>query len=149
MKMTWLLPPYLVLFCLLAMIGMDQLLPVTDVIQHPWKWTGVVVFAIGLTLNVPSARLFRRLKTNIIPFRDPGSVVETGFFAYTRNPMYLGFVLNLLGVAILLGSPMPFLMVVAFLAAADRWYIPDEERRLKALFGAEYAAYCARVRRWI
>ncbi len=63
--------------------------------------------------------------------------------------MYLGFVLNLLGVAIFLGSPLPFLMVIVFFLAADRWYIPDEERRLKALFGADYAAYTARVRRWL
>lgn len=147
--MTWLLPPYLVLFCLLAMIGMDQFMPVTDFLHYPWKWAGAAVVVTGLSLNVPSAMRFRRLNTNIVPFLDPESVVDTGLFAHTRNPMYLGFVLILLGVAIFLGSPLPFFMVLVFFLAADRWYIPDEERRLKRLFGAEYAAYCAQVRRWI
>ena len=147
--MTWLLPPYLVLFCLLTMVGMDQLLPVQDFIGYPWKWIGAAVFIVGAALNLPSAATFHRRKINIIPFRDPEAVVDTGLFARTRNPMYLGFVLNLLGVAVFLGSPLSFLMVIVFFLAADRWYIPDEERRLKALFGADYAAYTARVRRWL
>ena len=147
--MTWLLPPVLVAICLITMIGMDQLLPVTDVIPMPWKWLGAAVFVAGAALNLPSAAQFHRRHINIIPFRDPEAVVDTGLFAYTRNPMYLGFTLNLLGVAIFLGSPLPFVMVLVFFLAADRWYIPDEERRLQRIFGEEYAAYCARVRRWL
>lgn len=147
--MTWLLPPVLFLFCLAVMAAMDQLLPVRDVIPYPWRWAGLAVAATGAAVNIASALQFRRLGTNIVPFRDPGSVVDTGLFARTRNPMYLGFTLVLLGAAVLLGSPLPFAMVLVFFLAADRWYIPDEERRLAALFGDRYEQYRRRVRRWI
>lgn len=147
--MTWLLPPRLFLFCLLAMIGMDQLLPVRDVIPAPWTWAGLAVAGIGVFLTLSSAMRFRRLETNIVTFDDPESVVDTGFFAWSRNPMYLGFTLALVGVAVFLGSPMPFLMVLVFFLAADRWYIPFEEARMRAIFGERYADYCGRVRRWL
>ena len=147
--MTWLLPPVLLVFCLIVMVGMDQWLPFNDVIHHPWRLAGIAIGGVGLLADLASALRFLRLKTNIIPFRDPESVVVTGMFAYSRNPMYLGYVLILLGAAVYLGSLMPFVMVLVFFLAADRWYIPDEERRLQRIFGEEYATYCARVRRWL
>ena len=147
--MTWLLPPVLVVFCLIAMVAMDQLSPFRDVITHPWRLSGIAIGAFGLLADLSSAVRFLRLKTNIVPFRDPDSVVVSGLFAYTRNPMYLGYLLILLGAAVYLGSLLPFLMVLVFFVAADRWYIPDEERRLEKLFGDEYAAYRRRVRRWL
>lgn len=147
--MTWLLPPRLFLICLLAMIGMDQLLPVRDAIIPPWNWIGLGIAGAGAFLTLSSAMRFRRLETNIVTFDDPECIVDTGFFAFSRNPMYLGFTLALLGVAIFLGSPMPFLMVLMFFLAADRWYIPFEEERMRAIFGKAYADYCSRVRRWI
>lgn len=147
--MQRLLPPYLFAICILAMIGLDQLLPVKDVLNAPWRYIGLAVIAAGVAINLTSALMFRRLNTNIVTFLDPGSVVDTGPFAHTRNPMYLGFTLALLGVAVLLGSLMTLIPVVVFFIAADRWYIPFEERRLENIFGNEYQNYCDRVRRWI
>jgi protein-S-isoprenylcysteine O-methyltransferase Ste14 len=63
--------------------------------------------------------------------------------------MYLGFVLALLGVAVLMGRSTPFAPVLAFFAAAQFWYIPFEEQAMRARFGGAFEAYCARVRRWL
>jgi protein-S-isoprenylcysteine O-methyltransferase Ste14 len=63
--------------------------------------------------------------------------------------MYLGMVSSLLGVAVLCGSATPFLVVPAFALFIERRFIRVEEKMLEETFGSEYAAYKARVRRWI
>jgi protein-S-isoprenylcysteine O-methyltransferase Ste14 len=63
--------------------------------------------------------------------------------------MYLGFAVFLTGLAILLGTLVPFLGPIAFIIAADRWYIPFEEDALKRKFGEQYEAYQRATRRWI
>ncbi|WP_417515275.1 methyltransferase family protein [Minwuia sp.] len=147
--MRWFLPPHLFAACVIVMIAFDRFLLPGDFILYPWKYAGILFVLGGLALNVTAAVTFKRLKTNIIPFRDPDRLVDEGPFRHTRNPMYLGFSVILFGIAIYLGSIGPFLAVPVFVAIADRWYIPDEEKRMKALFGAQYDAYRARVRRWV
>lgn len=114
-----------------------------------WRWLGIAVGIAGAALTMSGAGLFSRLGTNIHTFNDPDLLVEAGPFRWTRNPMYLGFTLLLTGVALLLDSVLAFIGPAAFLVAADRWYIPFEERRLRATFGPAYAEYASRVHRWI
>jgi len=76
-------------------------------------------------------------------------LVSDGLFRWSRNPMYLGFVLLLLGIAILLGTATPFAGPLIFAIVADRWYIGFEERAMRQKFGADYEAYRRRTRRWI
>ena len=79
----------------------------------------------------------------------PDRLVTTGVYAWTRNPMYLGMLLALAGVALALGTLSPWLLVLQFFVLAQCWYIPLEERKLAARFGRQYADYCRDVRRWI
>ena len=67
----------------------------------------------------------------------------------TRNPMYLGLTLTLVGIATLLGSLSPWLVVPAFAVAISRLFIRHEEQTLQERFGDEYLAYRKTVRRWI
>jgi protein-S-isoprenylcysteine O-methyltransferase Ste14 len=78
----------------------------------------------------------------------PGRLLESGPYAYTRNPMYLGHLIFLLGLALSFRSPLGWLLWLANIPWFHRRVLYDETR-LHAKFGAEYAAYCARVRRWI
>ena len=76
-------------------------------------------------------------------------MVTGGPFAFTRNPMYLGLVLCLLGWAVLLGSLVPFAVVPAFLALLHFRFVLREEPFMADRFGQDYASYHEQVRRWL
>lgn len=107
--------------------------------------------ALGAGFDVSGLWMFRKARTTFSPLRPDRSaaVVQTGVYRITRNPMYLGMVLILLGLALYLASPWAFLGPLAFAAYITRFQIVPEERALTERFGEAYAAYCARVRRWL
>jgi protein-S-isoprenylcysteine O-methyltransferase Ste14 len=143
------LPPLLVVICLAVMAILTLVAPGPRILAAPWTWLGAAVALLGLALAVSGAGLFRRLGTNIKTFDDPDLLVTSGLFRISRNPMYLGFLLLLAGVALLIGRATPVLPVLVFFLAAQFWYIPFEERAMSRRFGSDYASYRARVRRWI
>ncbi len=144
-----LLPPRLVLILLVAMVALRTLAPGPMIVSYPYNLAGVLVAVLGLGLTFSGAGLFARIGTNIKTFNEPGTLVTDGLFRWTRNPMYLGFVLLLAGTAIALGATTPFAAVALFALVTDRWYIAFEEQALERRFGAEYAAYRQRTRRWV
>lgn len=77
------------------------------------------------------------------------SMVMCGVYRFSRNPMYLGFLLMLSGWACYLMNALPFLLLPLFVFYMNRFQIQPEERHLQQNFGAEFSAYAARVRRWI
>ena len=119
--MPLLIPPILFLLCLGLMVLLRWLWPIMPVFPGPWCWLGLVPILIGLATGAMGARQFIKAKTNIRPFKQPDKLVTTGPFHYSRNPMYLGLVLCLLGAWILLRALSPVLGVVVFLVVADRW----------------------------
>lgn len=104
---------------------------------------------VGMAIGFSGVYQFRKAKTNIRPFREADKMVTSGPFRFTRNPMYLGIVLLLVGLWILLGALSPIIGIVIFMVTADRWYIRVEEQMLLQKFGPEFEAYCSNVRRWI
>ena len=142
-------PPVLFLLAIILMTCAWHLWAQPVLLSSPWHWLGLVLIILGLPLNVGSALYFRRIGTNIIPFREPGTLVTDGAFRYTRNPMYLGFSLMLLGFAILFPVPTSFVIVLAFVIIVDRWYIRFEEAAMERKFGDAYRRYTSRVRRWL
>ena len=93
---------------------------------------------------------FRRAKTTVNPMRpdSTSSLVVAGIYKYTRNPMYLGFLLLLLGWATFLSNLAAFALLPAFVVYMNHFQIGPEERALRSLFPQEYHAYHATVRRW-
>ncbi|HYD86371.1 MAG TPA: isoprenylcysteine carboxylmethyltransferase family protein [Vitreimonas sp.] len=147
--MKWLLPPVLWLVLLAAVIALAALAPWRPVAPPPWHWSGAAFVAFGVWLLLAASGQFRRVRTNINTFRDPNILVADGLFGFTRNPMYLGFTLTLLGAAILSNAASALAAPLLFFFAANFWYVPFEERAAAAQFGEAYAAYCKRVRRWL
>lgn len=147
--MKWLLPPVLFAFCLIGMAAVVYLVPGSQLLRPPFNWLGAIVVVIGLAVGASGSRLFLRRRTELNTFGHPRQMVTDGVFAISRNPMYLGFVLMLLGVAFVVDRLAPFLFVLLFAAAAQFWYVPFEERRMRETFGDEYAGYCRKTRRWI
>lgn len=114
----------------------------------PYNHFGWVPVALGILLLVVARLQFVRVKTNIYTFDEPGTLVTSGAFAISRNPMYLGFTLLLLGMVILRGSWLGLPLFGAFVIITDRWYIGFEERWLQAKFGQRFEAYASQTRRW-
>ena len=94
---------------------------------------------------------FRRARTTVNPLKPETSaaLVSTGVYSFTRNPMYLGMALALFAWAVYLSSVWSLLGPVLFALYITRFQIVPEERVLDGLFGASFAAYKKRVRRWL
>jgi protein-S-isoprenylcysteine O-methyltransferase Ste14 len=142
--------PLLFMFVLIAMVAsLWLLLPGWRVYGEPATWFGVIPLTVGLLLIPVSAGLFRLRKTTLNPFGESSALVQDGLYRYSRNPMYLGMLLVLAGVAIGSGHLLAFVVLPVFVAVVSRQNIRGEEKFLEARFGDEYRSYKARVRRWI
>jgi len=147
--MQKLVPPVLVVFSLLGMSALNWFYPVRKLIEFPFNLIGIFIAIIGFLMVRWGGKRFSKAKTNISTFNNPNKMLTDGLFQYTRNPIYLGFTLALLGVAIGLGSLAPFSLVFVFFIAANYWYIPFEERKMERIFGSSYLRYKRNVRRWL
>jgi protein-S-isoprenylcysteine O-methyltransferase Ste14 len=110
---------------------------------------GWVLVTAGALLALAAIAAFRRARTNILPNRPASALVVSGPYRFTRNPMYLGLTLLYLGGMFLANTWWPALLLPLVLAALYLAVIRREERYLAAEFGDAYAAYRARVRRWL
>jgi protein-S-isoprenylcysteine O-methyltransferase Ste14 len=128
---------------------LDTLFTTWRLWQSPLTWVGLLPLAAGLFLLLVSAGLFRRRGTTLHPFGEPVVLVQDGLYNYSRNPMYLGMLLILTGVALGLGQPLALAPLPVFVATINRWNIRPEEQALDAQFGDAYRTYCQRVRRWL
>ena len=137
------------LVALLSMFALHHWLPLANLIPPPWRQSGVVLIIPSILILLYSGLSFIKAKTAMLPFSGATALVTDGLYRFTRNPMYLGMVLFLLGVAILLGSLRALVPVIAYIWIIDRQFIRNEELFLQGIFGKEYLAYRKRVRRWI
>jgi protein-S-isoprenylcysteine O-methyltransferase Ste14 len=110
---------------------------------------GAVVVAAGLALAAGGVAGVVGHRTTIVPHRPVATLVTTGAYRFSRNPMYTGLGIAYLGAALLLGSWWPVALWPAVVLGVDRLVIRPEERYLGARFGRAYADYRARVRRWL
>jgi protein-S-isoprenylcysteine O-methyltransferase Ste14 len=104
---------------------------------------------IGFWLMIRAWWLFRLADTAICPTATATTLVTHGVFAMTRNPMYLGMFLMLLGLAMVTGSAPFYVAAVGYGIVLDRVFCPHEEQKSVAEFGQEYVAYLGKVRRWL
>lgn len=141
-------PPHYFLLALVVMAGLRMLVE-GRAILGPYAWIGGVPIVAGLVIAILASRQFSRAGTNIVPLTRSTALVEDGMFAWSRNPMYLGLTLVLVGTALLLDRALPWLVVPVFVAILRLRFIRHEERLMEETFGAAYVAYKGRVRRWI
>ena len=147
--MKKLLPPQLFYFSIIVMLVLNYFYPITKVISFPVNLAGLLLFPLGIFLAIKGKAYFKKVGTNISTFNNPDFLVTNGLYKFSRNPMYLGFVLGLLGVSILLGSLSAIIVVIIFTIIMDRWYINFEEKMLFNKFPEEYTVYKINTRRWI
>lgn len=147
--MKQMLPPAYLMTSIGLMLALWAGAPGPRFIASPWNWSGVLLVALGIGLNIAGDRQFQRSRATMHPFGAPRVLVTTGVFARTRNPMYVGMVVLVLGIAILLGHVSPFVAIGLLWGVLNWRFIPREERAMASAFGGAYREYQAHTRRWI
>ena len=112
-------------------------------------WPGAVIAAAGLAIGVAGAGFFKMIGTPVNPIGTPLKLATGGVYRFTRNPMYLGACVLFVGLGLMLDSGWLLVLVPLVVLGLRQLAIMPEEAYLRRRFGAEYAAYCARVRRWL
>ena len=146
------IPPPVVGATIAAAMWLLSQLPPQLPLPQTVKWVLVGFLAlVGVTFDLLGVLAFLRSRTTINPLQ-PGkasTLVTSGVYAITRNPMYVGMALLLTAWALHLSSLWPFVGPLLFMLYIGRFQIVPEERILRKLFGQEYSAYAARVGRWL
>lgn len=146
-------PPYIAITLLFLSWLASYLFPQFNAIKKPYNNIGInigiIVFVFGLSITFYSFYLFKKNKTPILPGQKPTFVVVEGPYKFTRNPMYLGVSIGLLGAAIFFGNALSFLSPIIFFMIMNYYFVPFEEKLLENIFGKKYLNYKKQVRRWI
>lgn len=144
-------PPVIALLVAAAMWGIARLAPSVELAQSLRMGAAIACALAGVGIDIAALVSFQLARTTFNPMKveKTSALVCSGVYRLTRNPMYLGSVLILVGWAVYLSSAWALLGPVAFVLCMNRFQIAPEERNLAAKFGDRYAAYRAKVRRWI
>ncbi|MHB1273743.1 MAG: methyltransferase family protein [Rhodanobacter sp.] len=144
-------PPVVALALALGMWGVAHLAATREPVTLVRMILAGVLALCGVAFDLSGMLAFRRVGTTVNPMRPraTSAIVTHGVYGVTRNPMYAGLACLLGGWAVYLGSLWAGLGPVVLVAWLTRFQIMPEEKALADLFGADYAAYKAKVRRWI
>lgn len=143
----WESPPTWLLLCLVAAWLQSRWLPLLPM-PDPVRWMGVGLALAGALLLVMAAAQFRRHRTTILPRETPSSMIKTGAFGVSRNPIYLADAMMLAGAALWLDGAS-LVLVPVFMAIITRRFILGEEAAMRTVFGAEFDRWSAQVNRWV
>jgi len=142
-------PPLLFLLLIGAGAGLDALWPLSMGVPESFRTIGVAITLFGMAVVILIGGTFKRSSTAIEPWKPTSALITSGFYRWSRNPIYLGFCLFNMGIGIAINSLWVFL---SFIPGAFLVYyiaIAREEAYLERAFGEEYLAYKRKVRRWI
>ena len=142
-------PPFIYVGLLLAGLLLDKLVPVDPLPRGPSRLISAVLLLPGFGLILYSLWLFLRARTSPLPIKPTTTLVRSGPYRWTRNPMYLGMLLVYVGVALLFDVFWALVLTPAVVFLVTRLVIRKEERYLEAKFGDEYRGYAAQVGRWL
>ena len=144
-------PPAVALIVAAAMWGIAAATSRFEIAAAVRDTAAIVIALFGVGFAVGGVLAIRRARTTISPLKPEAasSLVTSGVYRVTRNPMYLGLSLALLAWAIFLSSAWAFLGPIAFVLYIGRFQIAPEERALSKLFGPAFADYQSSVRRWL
>lgn len=143
-------PPLVLLICLLAQIELSDWLPIYQFGDVP-TWIPVIWIGVGLLVSLMGVVAFHKAKTTINPLKPDQSceVVTEGIYRYSRNPMYLGMLLGLMGMVFYFGEASTLFGVIFFICYITTFQIKPEEKVLREKFGEVYVCYENQTRRWL
>ena len=143
-------PPIVWVLAVLAGLALNWLMPLPFIAAAVFAaWLGALVFAVALALFVWAIVTMTRAGTNVPSKLPTTTIVDTGPYRFTRNPIYVGMMLGLIGLAIAFNSLWLLLMLVPFALVIRYAVVAREEAYLERKFGDVYRSYRSRVRRWL
>jgi protein-S-isoprenylcysteine O-methyltransferase Ste14 len=144
--------PWVFILLYLGGLAIQRVLPIAINSQGlAWiiRVAGFVFIGLGIVLAFSALGIFRKTKTTTVPHETPSTLVTSGPYRFTRNPMYVGLTLEYLGVAGARLDVWPVILLPLLLAYVNFVVIPVEEQNLRGVFGDAYQEYGARVGRWL
>ena len=144
-------PPLVAAITAAAMWGLSRVTPLLKIATTYRVGAAIAIFAGGVFFGLGGFLAFRRARTTVNPMKPEAasSLVHTGVYRITRNPMYVGLAFALTAWAVFLAAPWALAGPLAFVFYIHRFQIAPEEAALTRLFGAEYAEYKSKVRPWL
>jgi protein-S-isoprenylcysteine O-methyltransferase Ste14 len=142
-------PPVLALLHIIAAFLLAWFLPLPFIVPPIVKYIGFALVVIGFLLGVGAVLAFRRARTTLDPYHPVSTIVTSGVYGFSRNPIYLGFLLMVLGIPLNSGTYWGIILAAIFVLLCNRLVIEHEEAYLGKKFGTTYSDYTSRVRRWL
>ena len=144
MKITF--PPVILLASIVLQIILLFSFPISVDLS---SLLGLILILSGISLVFVSFRFMRKMKTTFIPDGTPEVLISSGPFKFSRNPIYLGMLTILVGIAFLMSSLSAIIIAFVFGIIINFTWIAHEEKKLHELFSEDWKNYSSKVRRWI
>ncbi len=142
-------PPVLLLIHVIAVILLRWLVPLPFMLPQVLEWLGYVLVLLGIVLAGSAARRFIRAHTTTYPHGSVATIVTSGPYGFSRNPIYLGLVCLLIGFSFVFRTYWGLILSPLFIVLMNMLVIQHEETYLEGKFGEVYTNYKSHVRRWL
>ena len=143
-------PPILtIIFITIAYIAKWTIPGAPFVVPDALRNIGFGLIVVGFLLGIAAFLEFRKARTTVDPHGSVSNIVTSGIYRFTRNPIYLGFLLMLIGIPLNSGTYWGIILVPVFMYFMNQLVIEREEAYLEKKFGDVYTSYKSRVRRWL
>jgi protein-S-isoprenylcysteine O-methyltransferase Ste14 len=142
-------PPILTLIHIVAAFLLARLIPLPVVVPQIIEYVGFALVVIGFLFGLGAVIAFRRARTTLDPYHSVSSIVTSGIYGFSRNPIYLGFLLMVIGIPLNNGTYWGVVLAPLFILLCNKLVIEHEEAYLEKKFGGTYTSYTSRVRRWL
>lgn len=142
-------PPFVALFYIIITMVLQRVILLPFAIPASLRNAGLALTFIGFMLGVGAFIEFRKARTTLDPHGSVKALVTGGIYKFTRNPIYLGFFLMVIGFPLSFGSLWGILAVPFYVITMNRLVIEKEEAYLGKKFKEQYTSYSSRVRRWV
>ena len=142
-------PPIVALMFIVIAYFLARFVPLPFVAPPVLRYVGLGMTFIGFLLGIGAFIEFRKARTTLDPHGSVKQLVVSGIYRFTRNPIYLGFLLMVIGLPLNSGIYWGFLMAPLYIITMSRLVIEREEAYLEKKFKGQYASYKSSVRRWL
>ena len=142
-------PPILTLIHIATAYLLTWLIPIPLVVPQALRLVGFGLVVIGILFGGAAFYAFGKAHTTLDPHGSVSTIVSQGIYRFVRNPIYLAFLLMLIGFPLNSGSVWGIVLAPVFVVTMNRWVIEKEEAYLEKKFGDVYNSYKSRVRRWL
>jgi len=142
-------PPIVALMFIVLAYFLGRLAPLFLTAPATLRYLGLAMTFIGFLLGIGAFIEFRKARTTLDPHRSARQLVTSGIYRFTRNPIYLGFLLMVIGLPLNSGLYWGIVMAPFYMMTMTRLIIEHEERYLEKKFKNQYPGYKSRVRRWL